>query len=77
MTDKQTVAVPYEVYKRQEYQGVMEEAAKSNLDVAPAGGRYEAADGAIVDANGKPVKEQPKAADKRAEGDAPAQRATR
>lgn len=48
--------LPYEVYRAQQAQKAVEEAASTPIDQTVAGGRYLNADGTAVDANGKPIK---------------------
>ena len=44
-------------YRHQMAVAAIEEAATLALDEAPQGGRYRRADGVLVDANGRPVKD--------------------
>lgn len=48
--------LPYEVYRSQLALRAAEEAAAQKIDVTESGGRFLAADGTEIDANGKPLK---------------------
>lgn len=48
-------AVPFEVYKQNQYSQAMAEAASLEMDKTVAGGRYRDANGNLVDANGERI----------------------
>ena len=50
-----------EEYRQQQIAKARTEAAGLNLDTTAPGGRYLLADGTAVDANGQPLKDEPKA----------------
>lgn len=68
MSDRQQITVkPFEVQRAEAFAEAQAEAAKKELDKTVPGGRYVQPDGAVVDANGVPVKDEPKADAKKAD----------
>jgi hypothetical protein len=65
MADQPMVVSPEE-YRARQIAESKAEAARLQMDVAPAGGRYKVGD-RVVDANGNEVKEEPKAEAPKAE----------
>lgn len=60
MSDTQVINVPFEVHKARAFEEARAEAAKLGMDTTVAGGAY-VVNGVRVDANGQPVKDEPKA----------------
>lgn len=62
MSEKQPVVtmVPFEVQRAEQFARARDEALANRRDETVPGGRYAAADGSFVDANGEPVKAEAK-----------------
>lgn len=60
MSEREVVIKPFEQQRAEAFAAASAKAGDLKMDEAPAGGRYLVGD-QVVDANGQPVKDEPKA----------------